>query len=503
MEEEITAQQNLGSWELVSPDCARNLVKCKWVFRIKYEKDRKIEHYKARLVAKGFQQRLGIDYTETFSPVVKPSTIRTLLGLAVTNDWHLRQLDVNNAFLQGTLNEEVYMSQPPGFVDTAHPSYVCKLRKAIYGLKQAPRAWYTELTNFLLNSGFKRSFADTSLFILHHQSTPIYLIVYVDDIIVTGPCTTTLESFIKSFSNRFSLKDLGTLSYFLGVEVVPTSSGLFLNQSKYIMDLLEKMGMMDAKSVPTPMAVTQTLSATSGTVLDAPKDYRAAVGSLQYLTLTRPDVDFTVNKLSQFMHRPTSDHWFALKRLMRYLCGTLEKGITIYRDSPPILHGFSDADWAGHKDDYTSTMGHVIFLGRTPITWSSKKQKSLARSSTEAECRAIAATTAEIMWVENLLSELGVRLAHTPVIYCDNLSATHLSANPVFHSKIKHLALAFHFIREQVQNGKLRVTHVPTGDQLADFLTKPLSRPRLDVLLAKIGLNDGPSVLWGHDKDKC
>lgn len=226
------------------------------------------------------------------------------------------------------------------------------------------------------------------------------------------------------------------------------------------------------------------------------------MGSLQYLTLTRPDVVFAVNKLSQFMHCPTTDHWSALKRLLRYLNGTMDRGITIYKDSPLHLHAFSDADWAGDRNDFTSTMGHIVFLGKNPITWMSKKQRSVARSSTEAEYRAVANTTAELMWVKNLLSELGVTINHTPVIFCDNLSATHLSANPVFHSKMKHLALDFYFIREQVQSDKLRVAHVPSGDQLADFLTKPLSRPRLDTLLAKIGLSDGPSILRGHVSDK-
>ena len=174
------------------------------------------------------------------------------------------------------------------------------------------------------------------------------------------------------------------------------------------------------------------------------------MGSLQYLTLTRPDVAYAVNKLSQYMHCPTFDHWSALKRLLRYLSGTLDRGINIYRKSPMILHAFSDADWAGDRDDYTSTMGHVIFLGQTPLSWSSKKQKSLARSSTEAEYRSVASTTAELMCTQNLLKELGVHLFRTPVIYCDNLSATHLSANPVFHSKMKHLALDYYFIREQV-----------------------------------------------------
>ncbi|KAJ9557506.1 hypothetical protein OSB04_012120 [Centaurea solstitialis] len=234
MLDEIRALHKLGTWDLVPPESGQNLVKCKWVFRIKYKPDGKIERFKARLVAKGFQQRPGIYYTETFCPVVKPATIRTLFSLAVTNNWHLRQPDINNAFLHGSLNEQVYMAQPPGFTDVAFPNYVCKLRKAIYEklmpLKQAPRAWYTELAKFLENFGFKRSVSDASLFICHRQSVPIYLVVYVDDIVLTSPDSQALEAFIKHLAQRFALKDLGTLSYFLGVEIIPTPQGLHLNK---------------------------------------------------------------------------------------------------------------------------------------------------------------------------------------------------------------------------------------------------------------------------------
>lgn len=322
MTDELKALHNQGTWDLVPPDSSQNLIKCRWVFRIKYKPDGTIERYRARLVAKGFQQRPGIDYSDTFSPVAKPATIRTLLSLAVANNWSLRQLDINNAFLNGTLNEQVYMTQPPGFPNAAFPSYVCKLRKAIYGLKQAPRAWYMELTKFLLNSGFTRSIADSSLFINNQHSAPIYLVVYVDDIILTGPDSHALNKFVAHIAGRFALKDLGPLTYFLGVEVIPHTQGLFLSQKKYVVDLLKRTNMLDAKPVSTPMVPDSSLTLHSGTLIDNPTDYRAAVGGLQYLTLTRPDVAFTVNKLSQYMHNPRTTHWAALKRLLRYLAGS-------------------------------------------------------------------------------------------------------------------------------------------------------------------------------------
>lgn len=392
------------------------------------------------------------------------------------------------------------MSQPPGFADALHPDYVCRLRKAIYGLKQAPRAWYTELRTYLLSLGFVNSVSDTSLFILH-GAAPIFVLVYVDDIIITGSVPISVSSFITALSARFSLKDLGSLSYFLGVEVQPCSHGLFLNQHKYTTDLLTRARLLDAKPVSTPLDCTVSLTLHDAAPHDNPTEYRALLGGLQYLSLTRPDIAFAVNKLSQFMHTPSTSHWQALKRLLRYLAGTLHHGLTIAGFPDMCLHAFSDSDWAGDKDDFKSTGAYIVYLGRTPISWSSKKQKSVARSSTEAEYRSIANAAAELTWLTNLLGELRIPVSASPVIYCDNIGATNLSANPVFHSRMKHLALDYHFIREKVQSNSLRVVPVVNDDQLADALTKPLARPRFTMLLSKIGLSARPSVLRGDVKD--
>ena len=476
---------------MVPPSPNQHVIDCKWLFRLKYLPDGTIDKRKSRLVTRGYKQQVGIDYFETFSPVIKSTTIRTVLNIAASRDWCLRQIDINNAFLQATLTEEVYMTQPPGFIDPDKPNHVCRLNKAIYGLKQAPRVWYDELKTFLLQLGFRNSVADTALFVLQHGTTLIYLLVYVDDIVVTGNNQPLVEKVLASLANRFSLKDMGELSYFLGIEVVRSSTGLHLSQRKYIYDLLQKMQMQDAKPALTPMATNPKLTL-SGQKHGNPTEYRTLVGSLQYLAFTRTDIAYAVNKLSQFMHFPTADHWQAAKRVLRYLAGTPTYGLFYSKSNPLSLHAFSDADWAGDSDDYVSTNAYIVYLGKHAISWSAKKQNGVARSSTEAEYRAVANTASELNWIGHLLQELGIQQHSSPTIYCDNIETTYLCANPVFHSRMKHLALDYHFIRNQVQANKLRVSHVSTKDQLADALTKPLSRQRFTLLRDKIGVSKGP-----------
>ncbi|KAG7541464.1 Reverse transcriptase RNA-dependent DNA polymerase [Arabidopsis thaliana x Arabidopsis arenosa] len=488
MGDEINSQVQNNTWNLVPPNPSYNLVGCRWVFRIKRKADGSVDRFKSRLVAKGFHQRPGIDYFETFSPVVKQPTIRLVLGQAVSRGWVLRQLDVNNAFLQGELSEDVYMAQPPGFIDEDRPDFVCKLNKAIYGLKQAPRAWYNALRTFLVDCGFYNSVADTSLFVLHKLGIYLFVLVYVDDIVVTGNSASHVQAFIDLLAARFSIKDMGELSYFLGIEVTRTEAGLTLTQTKYINDLLHRTNMVSAKPVSTPMEENLCLSASTGPLLDDPAEYRSVIGSLQYLQFTRPDISFAVNRLSQYMHEPRLDHWLAAKRVLQYLSGTKSTGLFFSASSPLTVHAFSDADWAGDKDNYSSTGGYLVYVGQHLVAWSSKKQKTVARSSTEAEYKSVANTASEVLWVVSLLAELGLPPSGSPVIYCDNMGATYLSSNPVFHSRMKHVAVDFHFVRDLVQSGSLRVTHVSSHDQLADALTKPLSRSKFSAFCHKLGL---------------
>lgn len=375
--------------------------------------------------------------------MIKSTTIRLVLDISVTKEWEIKQLDVNNMFLQRELQEEVYITQTPSFIDHDRPQHVCRLKKPIYGLKQAPRAWYMALRQHFLDMGFQNFLSDTSLFTRITGSQYTYILVYVDDIIVTGSQPNVIAAVLHSFAQRFSIKDPTDLHYILGIEVNKTAKGLHLMQRRYILDLLAKTNMIDATAVSTPMATTPKLTLHSGTVLSDVSQYRSIVGSLQYLAFTRLDISFAVNRFSQFMHKPTETHWQAAKQVLRYLAGTVSHGIHMKVGSPLTLHAFTDADWAGDRDDYVSTNAYVIYLGSTPVSWSSKKQNGVTRSSTEAEYRAVANTALKLRWICSLLQELGIRIPITPAIYCDNVGATYLCANPVFHSRMKHIAIDF------------------------------------------------------------
>lgn len=493
MQKEFQALMSNKTWILVPYQDQENIVDSKWVFKTKYKSDGSIERRKARLVAKGFQQTAGIDYEETFSPVVKASTVRVILSIAVHLNWEVRQLDINNAFLNGYLKETVFMHQPEGFVDPTKPNHICKLSKAIYGLKQAPRAWFDSLKTALLNWGFQNTKSDPSLFLLKGKDHITFLLIYVDDIIVTGSSNNFLQAFIKQLNDVFSLKDLGRLHYFLGIEVQRDASGMYLKQSKYIGDLLKKFKMENASPCPTPM-ITGRHFTVEGEKLKDPTVFRQAIGGLQYLTHTRPDIAFSVNKLSQYMSSPTTDHWQGIKRILRYLQGTINYCMHIKPSTDLDITGFSDADWATSIDDRKSMAGQCVFLGETLISWSSRKQKVVSRSSTESEYRALADLAAEIAWIRSLLFELKLPLPRKPILWCDNLSAKALASNPVLHARSKHIEIDVHYIRDQVLQNKVVVAYVPTTDQIADCLTKPLSHTRFSQLRDKLGVIHSPPV---------
>ncbi|KAJ3701404.1 hypothetical protein LUZ61_005109 [Rhynchospora tenuis] len=308
MANELTALAKNATWELVQCPTNAHVIGAKWLYRIKYRADGSVERYKARLVAKGYTQQEGIDYWETFSPVVKPTTIRVVLTIALSKNWPIKQLDVNNAFLHGDLEETVYMQQPPGFVDPHYPQHVCKLKKALYGLKQAPRAWFHKLKRFLLDHSFTCAQSDHSLFIFQTNDIIIYLLVYVDDIVITGNSEHTIQKLMTLLDNTFSIKNLGTLNYFLGIEVQHQPHSLHLSQTRYLKSILQRASMTGAKPCQTPMQSGVQISKFSGTPMEDAQLYRSIVGALQYATITRPDLTFAVNKAAQFMAVPTDNH---------------------------------------------------------------------------------------------------------------------------------------------------------------------------------------------------
>ncbi|KAK1630656.1 hypothetical protein QYE76_004971 [Lolium multiflorum] len=353
MEQEYSALLRNNTWTLVPPPSRVNIIDSKWVFKVKKHSDGSIERYKARLVDRGFRQRYGLDYEDTFSLVVKPTTIRLLLSLAVTRGWSLRQLDVHNAFLHGLLEEEVYMRQPPGFVDADHPDYLCRLTKALYGLKQAPRAWNARLAAALRVHGFAPSTADSSLFLLQRPEVTMYLLVYVDDIILISSSPSAADALVHALGADFAVKDLGTLHFFLGIEVAPSADGLIMSQKKYSLDLLQRAGMLKCKATSTPMSSTDKITAFDGELLSSEDatEYMSIVGGLQYLTITRPDLSYAVNRVCQYLHMPRDTHWSAVKRILRYVRLTVSYGLSLRPSSSEILSAYSDTDWTGSPDD--------------------------------------------------------------------------------------------------------------------------------------------------------
>ena len=316
------------------------------------------------------------------------------------------------------------MDQPAGFVDSQKPNFVCKLHKSLYGLKQAPRAWYEKLKGCLLQWDFKNSRADTSLFIKKTSSYMILVLIYVDDILITGPNSAELESFIAKFNAVFALKDLGTLSYFLGIEVLYGADCIYLSQRKYIRDLLTEVQLLECKEIDTPMSTGIKLQKEAqghlGQYIADATHYRSIVGGMQYLVLTRPEIAFAVNKLSQYVSSPTMQHLIACKRVLRYLKSTQDYGLKFAQNGKMKITAFTDADWACDLDDRKSIGAYCIYLGNNLISWSSKKQSVIARSSAESEYRALASASAEISWLQSLFSEIGLCCSEIPTIWCDN-----------------------------------------------------------------------------------
>ncbi|CAL9022009.1 unnamed protein product, partial [Prunus brigantina] len=465
-------------------------VGCRWVFTVKYNADATVERYKAILVAKGLTHTYGVDYHDTFAPVAKMNTIRVLLSLAVNLDWTLRQFDVKNAFLHGELEEEVYMSLPPRYRVTGETGNVCKLKKALYGLKQSSRACFGRFTTTMKKFGYRQANTDHTLFIKHRAGKVTLLIIYVDDMIVTGDDTVEIEELQKRLASEFEMKDLGSLKYFLGVEVTRSKHGLFLSQRKYVMDLLADTGMLDCKPADTPIVENHKLGVYVDQVPTNRERYQRLVGRLIYLSLTRPDIAYVVSVASQFMHSPSEDHMAAVMRIMSYLKSAPGRGLLFKKNGHLDLEGYTDADYAGNITDRRSTSGYFTFVGGNLVTWRSKKQNVVSRSSAESEYRGIAQGVCEILWLRWLLAEIGFRPNAAIKLHCDNQSAFEITNNSVQHDRTKHVEVDRHFIKEKLEHKLISIPFVPSSEQLADVLTYAVSKRRFEDSLDKLGITD-------------
>jgi len=395
MRKELQALHDTHTWTIVSLPTGKKPIACKWVYRVKCKADGSIERLKARLVVKGFTQRKGIDYMETFSPVIKLATIRVLMTIAVKKGWILHQLDVNNAFLHGDLHEEIYMQLPPG-VHSNIPRAVCKLQKSLYGLKQASRQWYEKLSMVLLQRGYTHSHNDYSLFYKKEDDSVVFLAVYVDDILVTGNNEAEINSLKSFLDDTFKIKDLGEVHYFLGIEVLHTDHGLLLTQRKFTTELLQEFGCNTARSVVCPLDYNTKLHSDEGEALNNPTQYRRLIGKLNFLTNTRPDIAFAVQHLSQFLQLPRQPHMKAALHVLQYLKTEPALGILLSNSPSFDLLAYCDADWASCPHTRKSVSGFLVFLGNTLISWKSKKQVTVSLSSAEAEYRSLRRLTAEL-----------------------------------------------------------------------------------------------------------
>ena len=442
------------------------------------------------MVAKGYVQRHGVDYDEVFAPVARIETIQLVIAIAASNAWEIHHLDVKTAFLHGELKEDVYVTQPEGFLITGKERTVYKLKKALYGLRQAPRAWNVKLNGILQELGFKRCSKEPSLYRKDKKKHVLIVVVYVDDLLVTGSSYQDILEFKKDMSKRFEMIDLGKLTYYLGIEVHQHETGISLRQDIYAAKILEEAGMSSCNSTSVPMDINVKLSKATHERGINERDYRRSIGCLRYLLHTRPDLSYSVGILSRYMQEPKESHGAALKQVLRYLQGTCSLGLVYSRSLKPEITGYSDSSHNVDEDDGRSTHGHIFYLDDSPITWCSQKQEIVALSSCEAEFMAATEAAKQAVWLQELLSEVVGRNIVQVTIRVDNKSAIALTKNPVFHGRSKHIYRRFHFIRECVEKDQIEVEHVPENERRADILTKSLGRLKFGEMRSLIGVQN-------------
>ncbi|RVX16304.1 Retrovirus-related Pol polyprotein from transposon RE1 [Vitis vinifera] len=449
MLEEIRALEDNHTWKLVDLPQGKTIVDCKWVFAIKVNPDGSVARLKARLVARGYAQTYG---------------------------WMIHQLDI----LHGDLEEEVYMEQPPGFVAQGECGKVCCLKKALYGLKQSPRTWFGKFSKEIQAFGMNKSKKDHSVFYKKSAASIILLVVYVDDIVITGNDHAGIYDLKAFMHSKFHTKDLGELKYFLGIEVSRSKKGMFLSQRKYVLDLLEEIGKIEAKPCTTPMVPNVQLMPDDGDPFYNHEKYRRVVRKLNYLTVTRPNIAYAVSVVSQFTSTPIVKHLVALEQILCYLKKALGLGILYSSQGHTRIECFSDADWAGSKFDRRSTTGYCVFFGGNLVAWKSKKRSVVSRLSAESEYKAMTQATCEIIWIHQLLCEVRMKCTMPVKLWCDNQAALHIATNAVYHERTKHIEVDCHFIREKIEENLVSTGYVKTGEQLGDIFTKSLNGTQVE-----------------------
>ncbi|GKV27388.1 hypothetical protein SLEP1_g36561 [Rubroshorea leprosula] len=495
MDEEIKAIQKNGTWELVTLLKGQKAIGVKWVYKVKKNAQGKVEKYKARFVAKGYIQEYGIDYDEVFAPVARLETIQLIISLAAQNNWKIYQMDVKFTFLNGYLEEEVYVQQPLGYVVKGHEDKVLKLKKALYGLKQAPRAWYSHIDKYFQDHGFTKCPHEHALYVKEDKTGGFTLVcLYVDDLIFTSNNANMFEEFKKAMTQEFEMTDIGLMCYYLGIEVKQNEDGIFISQEAYAKKVLEKFEMANCKLVSTPIACGTRLSKYDESTKVDPSLYRSLVGNLRYLTCTRPDILYGVGLMSRYMEAPTSTYMKMAKRVLRYIKGTVDYGLTYSFSTNFQLYGYSDNDWGGDVDDRKSTTGFLFFLGDTAFTWCSKKQPIITLSTCEVEFVSAAACVCHAIWLRKLLEMLRIPQDEATIIYIDNKSTIALGKNPMFHDRSKHIDTGYHFIRECIERKDVKLAYVKTNVQIADIFTKALKFEDFARLRAWIGVTKGDQV---------
>lgn len=489
IDDELNSLKENETWSLVDLPADKKPIQCKWVFKIKKDSDGKVTKYKARLVAKGFTQVCGVDYTETYSPVVRSSTLRMLFSLAVEYGWFIDQWDVTTAFLYGRIKEDIYMLQPKGAVTKGQETKVCKLQRSLYGLKQAANAWFKELDNELLNLGFLQSKIEPCLYQKQLKNNKkLIVVIYVDDLFIFGNCDQEKQYLKTRLLEKFKVKDLGAARHVLGMRLRRDKGVIYLDQQQFISDIMTNFDMTDAKPVSTPMEVGMKLERSTDSHCNLP--YQSLIGCLNYLACnTRPDIAHAVSVLSQFNSCYDELHFKCAKRVLRYLKGTSNLCLTFRKSGDTDLRGYVDADWGGALDRKSFT-GLIFKLGQNLVSWESRKQATVSLSSTEAEYVGLSQASKEALYLRSLLGSLTTVESKAAVVFNDNQSAHKIAANKMMHNRTKHIDIKYHFIRECVLTNKVEIKYMSTDKMIADILTKNVHAPKLRQFLSDLSLTN-------------